>query len=116
MKIDTFTTITHGFAPPNEYILNNSNGYPWVTPQDLSQQQTKYINNGKRSLSDTVVAINRLHRIEKGSLLLSTRCPAGILAVANSDCYIGNGILSIVPNPYICDSEYFYYVLMANVK
>jgi type I restriction enzyme, S subunit len=81
----------------------------WITPKDLSDQNQKYILKGERTITQKALSNTKL--LPKGTVLLSSRAPIGLLSIALSDLVTNQGFKNIVVNAEILHNEYLYYYL-----
>ena len=88
---------------------------PWITPKDLSNNKSKYINTGDRSI--TVAGLNHSSAklLPKNAVLLSSRAPIGYLAIAANELCTNQGFKSIICNDKILP-EYLYYLLQTKIE
>ena len=61
---------------------------PWVSPVDLGKLNTRFIENGERSITQDGYASCGTQMVSAGSIILSIRAPIGHIAIAsNSMCF-----------------------------
>jgi type I restriction enzyme, S subunit len=87
---------------------------PWITPKDLSDQKTKYIWQGSRSITKQGLNSSSARILPAGAILLSSRAPIGYVAIAKQAMCTNQGFKSIVPDNTICINEFVYYWLINN--
>lgn len=87
----------------------------WLTPKDLSEQKTKYISCGERSI--TLEGLNSCSAkiVPKGTVLLTSRAPIGLLSIANNELCTNQGFKALIPKKGIIGSDYLYYYLKLQV-
>jgi len=90
--------------------FSDSDGHPWVTPSDLTGYSKKFIQRGRRFLTDQGLATSSAKYLPAGSVLFSTRAPIGYVAIAEVPVTTNQGFRSFVPTDAI-DAEYLYYAL-----
>jgi type I restriction enzyme S subunit len=107
-------SVVGGSTPPkNDYTNFDDNGYPWITPKDLSiNSENKFISKGEVNLS--IKGRNLLKTLPKGSVLLSSRAPIGYIAIASNDLTTNQGFKSFVPDGDF-STEFIYYAIMDNI-
>ena len=81
----------------------------WVTPADYTTEQ-KYVNEGRKCITQEGFASCSTEIIPAGSLVFSKRAPIGLVAINTVDLCTNQGCLSCVPFNEN-DVEYFYYAL-----
>ena len=91
----------------NNYDVES--GIGWITPNDLSITDNKFISHGERDITEEAVASCSTTIMPKGTVLMSSRAPIGYLAIASDSLCTNQGFKSIVPNGY--GSEYIYQTL-----
>lgn len=90
------------------------NEISWITPKDMKNYSTKYIDVGKRSITEIGYKNSSAQFIPKGSVLCSSRAPIGYLGIANNKLTTNQGFKTIIPLGNL-NSEYIYYYLLAIV-
>ena len=108
--ISDLGTVIGGATPStknNNYYVES--GIGWITPNDLSITDNKFISHGERDITEEAVASCSTTIMPKGTVLMSSRAPIGYLAIASDSLCTNQGFKSIVPNGY--GSEYIYQTL-----
>lgn len=90
------------------------NEISWITPNDMKNYSTKYIDVGKRSITKIGYKNSSAQLVPKGSVLCSSRAPIGYLGIATNELTTNQGFKTIVPLGNL-NSEYIYYYLFAIV-
>ena len=114
-RLDELGTVVSGATPSTKDQDNYDGDIPWITPKDLSIQNTKYIARGERNITKKGYESCSTTLIPKGSIIMSTRAPIGYLAIAKCDLCTNQGFKSLVPNSDVVDSEYLYYALLSQI-
>ena len=99
----------------SEYYVEN--GIGWITPNDLSNTNNKYIAHGERDITEKAVESCSTTVMPKGTVLMSSRAPIGYLAIASDELCTNQGFKSVVPHGY--SSEYVFqtlYLMMPYIK
>lgn len=93
-----------------------TNGTPWITPNDLSDNQSnKFINRGAQDVSEEGIKDASLKKYPVGTVLLSSRAPIGYMAIARTELTTNQGFKSFIPcNGY--SSAFIYYTVMNSLK
>lgn len=115
LKIIDIATVRNGSTPSTKDIANYNGNIVWITPNDLSKQQKKYIYKGERNISQTGYDSCSTILIPKGSILLSSRAPIGLLAIAGVELCTNQGFKNLVPKPNI-NSDFLYYYLRTKIN
>jgi type I restriction enzyme, S subunit len=91
-------------------------GTPWITPNDLSDNQgKKYITRGTTDVSEAGIKSASLKKYPKGTVLLSSRAPIGYMAIARNELTTNQGFKSFVPNKEY-SSAFIYYTVNLSLK
>lgn len=88
----------------------------WITPKDLSIQNKKYISKGERNITKKGLKQVKSNLLPKGTILLSSRAPIGLLAIAENELVTNQGFKNIVVDNTILDNEFLYYHLKTKIK
>ena len=113
-EISEIAEIVNGATPLTSDNTNYGDDIVWITPYDLSNQKNKFILKGQRSISQKGYDSCSTTLLPKGSVLMSSRAPIGLLAIANTELCTNQGFKSFVPND-MEDSFYLYYYLQTNM-
>lgn len=116
MKIKEFATVINGATPSSKCPEYYGGDIVWFTPKDLSEQNTKYISHGERNITSDGLQSCSAKILPAGSVLMSSRAPIGLLAIATAPCCTNQGFKSFVVDTTLCDSEYLYYYLRFHMK
>jgi len=104
-----------GTPKSNEQAYYSDAGIPWLTPADLYGFSGKFIERGKRGISERGLAESSARLIPAGSVLFSSRAPIGYSAIAANPMATNQGFKSCVP--YIEGmSEFILIYLRASVS
>ena len=85
---------------------------PWVSPADLGKLNTRYIENGERSITQDGYASCGTQMVPAGSIILSIRAPIGHIAIASNSMCFNQGCRGLVPRSMI-RSDFSYWALVA---
>lgn len=113
-KVSDFAEVVGGGTPSTKDQTNFGDDFPWITPKDLSTHQSRYISRGERTLSTKGLSGSSAKRLPAGAVLVSTRAPIGLTAIAQNDVSTNQGCRSLVLNTDLADSEYVYYLMAAS--
>lgn len=104
--------IVGGGTPKADDTDNFSDdGFPWITPADLSSHKDRYISRGRRSLSNKGLQSSSAVPLPQGTVVFSSRAPIGYVAVAANPLATNQGFRSFVCEPGIIP-EYVYCFLL----
>ena len=74
-----------------------ANGIPWLTPADMSSQETRYVSRGRRDITDEGLRGSSAQLLPAGSVLFSSRAPIGYVGIAAQPLSTNQGFKSCVP-------------------
>lgn len=98
VNIKEICQVRNGSTPSTKNEKNYSGDIIWITPNDLSKQQARYIYKGERGITKDGYNSCSTTLIPKGSILLSSRAPIGLLAIAGVELCTNQGFKNLVPN------------------
>jgi type I restriction enzyme S subunit len=93
----------------------SDNGVTWLTPADLYGYSGRYIEKGKRDISEKGLAESSAQLMPAGAVLFSSRAPIGYVAIASKPLATNQGFKSCVPYTEGL-SECLYYFLKHAAK
>ena len=107
--------VVNGATPSTAEEGNFDGDIVWITPKDLSDQKSKFVYFGERTItqkgydscSTTLVPVN--------SILMSSRAPIGLVSIAKCELCTNQGFKTFVPKSEDY-TEYLYYYLLTNMK
>lgn len=102
--------IIGGGTPSTKEPFNFGDDYPWITPKDLSRQGQRYIDHGERGISIEGLARSSAKLLPAGSVIVSSRAPIGLTAIATVPVTTNQGCRSFIPGKD-ADSLFMYYLL-----
>ena len=106
--------IKNGATPSTTDDSNYGGDVVWITPKDLSDQQSKFIYRGSRNITDKGFASCSTNMLPLESVILSSRAPIGLISIAKTALCTNQGFKNIVPND-ISESLYFYYYVKHHI-
>lgn len=83
---------------------------PWLTPADMRQQTSRYVERGRRDISAEGLRKSSAQMLPRGSVLFSSRAPIGHVGIAANPLSTNQGFKSCVPFVPAM-SEYLYLFL-----
>ena len=72
-------------------------GIAWITPKDLSDRRSNYISHGYRDITELGLSKSSAALMPEGTVLMSSRAPIGLVAIATNDVSTNQGFKSIIP-------------------
>jgi type I restriction enzyme S subunit len=103
-------TIVGGGTPSTANSKHFGDGYPWITPKDLSRQRSRFVRTGERSITDSGLRASSAKLLPTGTVILSSRAPIGLTAIAAVPLTTNQGCRSFVPGAEV-DTLFMYYLL-----
>lgn len=85
-------------------------GIAWITPNDLSNTDNKYISHGERDITEVGLKNSSAKLMPRGTVLLTSRAPIGYIGVAANEICTNQGFKSIVPYKKY-GTEFVYYTI-----
>lgn len=106
--------VVSGATPKREVPAYWKGDIDWVTPKDLTDLDSKYIDEAPEKISEAGYKSCSTHLVPAGSVLLSSRAPIGHLAITKRSLCTNQGFKNFVPGPKV-DAEYLYWALKRDV-
>ncbi|MBI4191594.1 MAG: restriction endonuclease subunit S [Betaproteobacteria bacterium] len=101
-----------GGTPDREHFAYWRNGtIPWITPTDLTANDSKFITGGAESISEEGLKNSNATLVPKGSIVFSTRGTVGNMAIAAVPLTCNQSCEILLPNDKKIDGEFLYYLL-----
>ena len=109
--------IVGGSTPSTQNPENfTTEGTPWITPNDLSNNQAnKFISRGGQDVSTEGIKNASLKKYPVGTVLLSSRAPIGYMAISRNEVTTNQGFKSFIPNKGYT-TEFIYYTVKNSLK
>ena len=105
-----------GGSTPKSGVDEYWNGHiPWITPTDLAQLKTKYIDSTQRAITQRGYESCSTQLVPAGSVVMSSRAPIGYLGIATMDLCTNQGCKTFVSNSMV-EAEFLYRVLLAYMR
>ena len=103
-----FAEIKNGATPSTADEANYGGDIVWITPKDLSDQQSKFVYQGERNITEQGFDSCSTSILPTNSVLMSSRAPIGLVSIAKHEVCTNQGFKSFIPKS-ISDSIYLYY-------
>ena len=113
--IDDVAEIYNGATPSTINELNYGGDIVWITPKDLSDQKQKFVYKGERNISQVGYDSCSTHLLPSNTILMSSRAPIGLLAIAKTELCTNQGFKSFVPKSGNI-AIYLYYYLQHHIR
>ena len=114
-QVDDIAEVFNGATPSTTDEQNYGGDIVWITPKDLSDQKHKFVYNGERNISQTGYDSCSTHLLPINTILMSSRAPIGLLAIAKTELCTNQGFKSFVSREESL-STYLYYYLQLHIK
>lgn len=98
-----------------DYYCSNEEGFPWLTPKDLSGYSWKYISEGVKNITDSGLKKSSAKMLPTEAVVISSRAPIGYIAIAENKLSTNQGFKSLVPKNHI-DTQILYYWAKSNIN
>lgn len=110
VRVSDVAKVIGGGTPPSRDDGNFGGAIPWITPKDMTNHQGRYIAAGARSLSEAGLANSSARVLPEGAVLISSRAPIGLVAIAACPLTTNQGVRSLVFDDSQ-DPVFWYYLL-----
>ena len=114
-QIDNIAEVFNGATPSTAVEQNYGESVVWITPKDLSDQKHKFVYHGERNISQMGYESCSTHLLPINTILMSSRAPIGLLAIAKTELCTNQGFKSFVPKEESM-ATYLYYYLQIHIK
>ena len=108
--IERYANIHNGATPSTSDAANYGGEIVWITPKDLSDQSQKFTFKGERSITDSGYRSCSTTLLPKGTVLMSSRAPIGLLSIAAVGLCTNQGFKSLVPKQSH-EQRFLYYLV-----
>ncbi len=106
--------VVGGSTPSTKDDANYEGGQiPWITPADLSGYRDKYIERGKRNITEKGLNGSGARLMPEGTVLFSSRAPIGYVVIAKNQVATNQGFKSFVLGPNLSPDYVYYYLKRA---
>ena len=110
-----FVEIKNGATPSTADEANYGGDIIWITPKDLSDQQSKFVYQGERNITKQGFDSCSTSMLPINSVLMSSRAPIGLVSIAKHEVCTNQGFKSFIPKN-MEDSIYLYYYIKHHIK
>ena len=113
--VNNLANVFNGATPSTADENNYGGEIVWITPKDLSDQKQKFVYRGERNISQIGYDSCSTHILPPNTILMSSRAPIGLLAIAKAEICTNQGFKNFVPRTTNI-ATYLYYYLQAHIK
>lgn len=114
VKVGDVTDIVSGGTPKSKVPEYWDGGVPWITPKDMGDVESTYVNTTSRTISETGLIRSSAKLIPSNSVILSTRAPIGHLVINEVAMSFNQGCRGLIPNDNLL-VKYLYYHLLGRI-
>lgn len=115
VEISSFAKVIGGGTPSTKEELFWNGEIPWITPYDLSNHTSKYIERGSRNITELGLKKSSAKLHPKNTILLTSRAPIGYLAIAKNEISTNQGFQSLICDENLVCPNFIYYSLKVNM-
>ena len=113
--VDDVAEVFNGATPSTGDEQNYGGDVVWITPKDLSDQKQKFVYQGERNISQAGYDSCSTHLLPINTVLMSSRAPIGLLAIAKAELCTNQGFKSFMPKEDRI-ATFLYYYLQFHIK
>ena len=110
-----YAEIYNGATPSTEIPANYGGDIIWITPKDLSDQQSKFTYYGHRNITSVGYNSCSTRLLPAKTILLSSRAPIGLISIAMVELCTNQGFKSLVCSD-LQQYAYLYYYVKYHIK
>ena len=114
IPLGEYADIVNGATPSTSNEDNYGGDIVWITPKDLSDQSCKFVFHGSRNITKQGYDSCSTTIVPKGTIVMSSRAPIGLLSIAKTSLCTNQGFKSLVPKD-MKSSEYLYYYIKYHI-
>ena len=111
-KLSQLGIIYSGGTPDTENKEYWGGNIFWCTPSDITQLQSKYIQNTENKITNKGLQNSSATLLPVKSIIVCTRATIGNAAITNIELTTNQGFKNIVPNN--CNTEWLFYSIIFN--
>lgn len=109
--IGEIAQVINGATPSTKEPQNYGGDIVWITPKDLSDQQTKFTIRGERNITQRGYDSCSTKLLPINTILMSSRAPIGLFSIAKTELCTNQGFKSFVTNDDVYTTYLYYYLL-----
>ena len=108
--LGTCCSIASGGTPRRERPEYWGGSIPWVTPKDISNLDSPDFFEPAEKITELGLRKSSAALLPAGAVLMSSRAPIGLLAIAGQPMATNQGFKSLIPGPEL-DGRFLYYAI-----
>lgn len=114
-KLKYLARIFNGATPSSgEEMYWKDGDIKWATPSDLSSNNSMYLYDTIRNITQEGYNSCGVCMVRKGSVILSTRAPIGLLSIAENEMCFNQGCRGIEVKEFINNIYLYYFLYISN--
>ncbi len=115
-RLGDIAKVVNGSTPSTLHPEYYDGDVVWITPKDLSEQKSKYIQKGERNITTEGYNSCSTQMIPANNILLTSRAPIGLVAINSVECCTNQGFKNIIVDNSKADVDYLYYYIKYHIK
>ena len=115
VKVRDVARVVGGGTPDTKNSNFFGGDIPWITPRDMARHRGREIYNGERSLTREGLDSCGTTLIPQGAVLISSRAPIGLIALAGVSLGTNQGVRSLVLHEGQ-DPHFWFYLMKSSLK
>jgi type I restriction enzyme, S subunit len=110
LPIGAIADVVGGGTPSTKEGANFGGDIPWLTPKDLSDWRSRWVQGGERTITKRGLLTSAARLLPPKTVLVSSRAPIGYVALAARELATNQGFRSLIlKDDHV--PEFYYYVL-----
>src|SRR3989339_1472499 len=106
--LEEVADIVGGGTPSTKESLYWNGDIPWITPKDLSNYNSVWIERGGKSITQIGFKNSSARLLPPNSILFSSRAPIGYIVINKIPVTTNQGFKSLIPKDNV-DYRFLYY-------
>jgi len=113
MRLGDCCEVVSGATPKTDQEAYWGGDIPWATPKDISALDEPFLMDTPDKITEEGYRSCSTNLLPTGTVLVSSRAPIGLVAIAGVEMCTNQGFKSLVPGPTL-NSGYLYHCMKAN--
>lgn len=110
-RLQDISSVYGGGTPDTKNASYWNGSIPWITPKDMSLDDSLFIGSGERYITDKGIANSSAKLLPEGSVIFSSRAPIGYCSIAECPLATSQGCKGIICDDSIINNIYLCFVL-----
>jgi type I restriction enzyme S subunit len=112
VKLEDACEVVNGGTPDTKNLDYWNGNHIWITPAEMGNLTSPYINSSKRMLTEEGLLNSSAHMLPPYSVIMSSRAPIGHLVINKISMAFNQGCKGLIPKS-ILHHKYLYYFLFS---